>query len=136
MSSSSVRATCGSYPNDHHTGGALWARRDSGCRGVRGRPDELYVDQAYDSDPHRDMLRRKGIAPCIARRGEDHGSGLGLFRWVVERTIAWYHGTKRLRIRWERRGDMHEAFCVRNSKEDDWRHALYDNPARRSRESG
>jgi hypothetical protein len=30
-------------------------------------------------------------------------------RWVVERTIAWYHGMKRLRTRWERRDDMHEA---------------------------
>jgi hypothetical protein len=28
----------------------------------------------------------------------------------VERTIAWYHGMKRLRIRWERRDNMHEAF--------------------------
>ena len=31
-----------------------------------------------------------------------HGSGLGVYRWVVERAIAWYHGMKRLRIRWER----------------------------------
>ena len=28
----------------------------------------------------------------------------------MERTIAWYHGMKRLRIRWERRDDIHEAF--------------------------
>jgi hypothetical protein len=28
----------------------------------------------------------------------------------VERTLAWYHGLKRLRIRWERRDDIHEAF--------------------------
>lgn len=39
-------------------------------------------------------------------------------RRVVERTIAWYDGMRRLRIRWERRDDMHEAFlglatCVR-----------------------
>ncbi|MEU7481178.1 transposase, partial [Lentzea sp. NPDC042327] len=42
--------------------------------------------------------------------GESHGSGLGTVRWVVERTIAWYHGMKRLRIRRERRDDIHEAF--------------------------
>lgn len=34
----------------------------------------------------------------------------GAIRWVVEPTIAWYHGMKRLRIRWERRDDIHEAF--------------------------
>ncbi|PJN34518.1 hypothetical protein CG747_39960 [Streptomyces sp. CB02959] len=31
-------------------------------------------------------------------------------RPVVERTIAWLHGFRRLRIRWERRDDIHEAF--------------------------
>ncbi len=42
----------------------------------------------------------------IARRG----TGLGMYRWVVERTITWYHDMKRLRIRWEHRDDIHEAF--------------------------
>jgi transposase len=83
----------------------------AGRRGrARRRPGQLYADRAYDSDPHREMLRRKGITPYIGRRGDVHGSGLGFFRWVVERTVAWYHGMKRLRIRWERRDDMHEAF--------------------------
>ncbi|MEU4173528.1 IS5/IS1182 family transposase, partial [Streptomyces sp. NPDC026665] len=34
----------------------------------------------------------------------------GNFRRVVERTIAWPHGFRRLRIRWERRDDTHKAF--------------------------
>ncbi|MEU7039095.1 transposase [Streptomyces sp. NPDC046237] len=34
----------------------------------------------------------------------------GIHRWVVERTIAWLHGFRRLRVRWERRDDIHEAF--------------------------
>jgi transposase len=34
----------------------------------------------------------------------------GYFRWVVERTISWLHGFRRLRTRWERRADIHEAF--------------------------
>ncbi|MET9356057.1 transposase [Streptomyces sp. NPDC006617] len=50
------------------------------------------------------------IRPVIAKRGEPHGTGLGTFRYVVERTIAWLHGIRRLRIRWERRDDIHEAF--------------------------
>jgi IS5 family transposase len=76
----------------------------------RRRPDQLYADRAYDHDKYRRALLDKGIQPHIARRGQPHGSGLGVVRWVVERTIAWYHGMKRLRIRWERRDDMHEAF--------------------------
>ncbi|MFD7657885.1 IS5 family transposase [Actinosynnema sp. NPDC059797] len=83
-------------------------------RGRRGRPRRrprtLYADRAYDHDKYRRRLRARGIAPRIARRGEPHGSGLGTIRWVVERTIAWYHGMKRLRVRWERRDDIHEAF--------------------------
>lgn len=43
----------------------------------------------------------------IARRGVAHGSGLGKVRWVVERAFAWLHQFKRLRIRYERRADVH-----------------------------
>ncbi|KOV58234.1 transposase [Streptomyces sp. MMG1121] len=56
------------------------------------------------------MLWQRGIRPVIAERGEPHGSGLGVFRWVVECTIAWLHGFRLLRFRWERRDDIHEAF--------------------------
>lgn len=34
----------------------------------------------------------------------------GAYRWVVERTFARLHGFRRLRIRGERRADIHEAF--------------------------
>jgi transposase len=82
--------------------------------GRRGRPrrraTNLYADRAYDHTKYRKLLRSRGIRPHIARHGQAHGSGLGVVRWVVERTIAWYHGMKRLRTRWERRDDMHEAF--------------------------
>jgi hypothetical protein len=76
----------------------------------RQRPDQVFADRAYDHDKYRRAVRAKGIRPRIARRGQPHGSGLGVYRWVIERTIAWYHGMKRLRIRWERRDDIHEAF--------------------------
>jgi hypothetical protein len=85
-------------------------------RGRRGRPrqrpDDLFADRAYDHDKYRRLVRARGIRPHIARRGQPHGSGLGVYRWVIERTIAWYHGMKRLRIRWERRDDIHEAFLA------------------------
>ncbi len=76
----------------------------------RRRPDTFLADRGYDHDKYRRLVRSQGITPVIARRGVPHGSGLGIHRWVVERTIAWIHGFRRLRIRWERRDDIHEAF--------------------------
>jgi transposase len=76
----------------------------------RRRPDMLFADRGYDHDTYRRLLRRRGIRPVIAQRGQPHGTGLGTFRWVVGRTISWLDGFRRLRIRWERRDDIHEAF--------------------------
>ena len=83
-------------------------------RGKRGcprrKPKLVQADRAYDSDPHRAALRARGIKSEIARRRTQHGSGLGKTRWVVERTIAWLHWFRRLRIRYERLPSIHEAF--------------------------
>lgn len=78
----------------------------------RRRPDKLQGDRAYDSQPHREQLRRRGIQPVLAKRHTAHGSGLGVYRWVVERTLSWLHQFRRLRIRYERRDDIHEAFLA------------------------
>ena len=83
----------------------------AGRRGrPRRRPDQLFADRGDDHDKYRRLVWVRGIRPRIARRGDAHGSGLGTIRWVVERTIVWYHGMKRLRIRSERRDDIHKAF--------------------------
>lgn len=83
-------------------------------RGKRGRPlqkpQAVYADRGYDSEPHRQALRERGIEPVIAKRRTEHGSGLGKYRWGGERTHAWLHNFRRLRIRFERRADIHEAF--------------------------
>jgi transposase len=83
-------------------------------RGRRGRPrqrpEALLGDRGYDSKAHRGQLRARGIRPRIAKRSTEHGSGLGGERWVVERTISWLHQHRRLRVRYERRADIHEAF--------------------------
>ncbi len=76
----------------------------------RRKPDSVFADRGYDHDIYRDQVRQRRIVPAIARRGTLHGTGLGTYRWVVERSFAWLHGFKRLRIRWERRADIHEAF--------------------------
>ncbi|WP_236871346.1 IS5 family transposase [Burkholderia pseudomallei] len=83
-------------------------------RGVRGRPLQkpgvVYADRGYDSTRHRRALRERGIRPAIAKRRTEHGSGLGKYRWVVERTHSWLHNFRRLRTRFDRRADIHEAF--------------------------
>jgi transposase len=76
----------------------------------RRRPKAIYADRAYDSEPHRKALRRRGIKPYLARRRTEHGSGLGVYRWVAERTLSWLHQFRRLRNRFDRRADIHEAF--------------------------
>jgi transposase len=57
-------------------------------------------------------LRHRGIASEIARRQTEHGSGLGRVRWVVERAFAWLHHFKRLRVRYDRRHEIHDAFLA------------------------
>jgi hypothetical protein len=52
---------------------------------------------------------RSVIKPVIARRGEQHDFGLGVYRRVVEQGFALLHWFRRLRIRSEIRDDIHEA---------------------------
>ncbi|KAB2390465.1 hypothetical protein F9B16_01130 [Actinomadura montaniterrae] len=80
----------------------------------RRRPGGL-ADRGYDHDKYRRLFWAKGIKPVIARRGTPHGSGLGVHRYVVERTIGLLHWFRRLRIRWEIRDDIHELHDPRRS---------------------
>jgi transposase len=73
------------------------------------RPRRLYGDRAYDSEPHRRALRRRGIEPQLARRRAARGSGLGVHRWVAERALAWLHGFRKLRLVTEKTLDMQYA---------------------------
>jgi transposase len=84
--------------------------------GKRGHPkelpDDLYADRGYDSEATRWILRWLGIEPHIARRKTSHGSGLGRVRWVVERTVSWLKGLRRMRVRYDRLGVMRDAFTT------------------------
>jgi transposase len=83
----------------------------AGQRGApKRKPELIQADRAYDSNRLRTLLAQRGIASQLARRYTKHGSGLGKTRWVVERTIAWLHQFRRLRIRFERLATIHEAF--------------------------
>ena len=72
----------------------------------RKRPAKLHADKAYDSADLRRALRARGITPRIARRGIDSSERLGRYRWVVERTLSWLLGCRRLGVRYERRADL------------------------------
>jgi hypothetical protein len=54
----------------------------------KNHPDEVYADRAYDLEPHREGFHKRGVKPHMARRNQEHRSGLGIFRWVSERTLA------------------------------------------------
>lgn len=102
-------------------------------RGKPGRPKRkpklVQADRAYDSQPHRAALLAQGIDSQIARRRSKHGSGLGKTRWVVERTIAWLHWFRRLRIRYERLPSIHEAFLKIGCSLICWRHLRQSHPS-------
>jgi transposase len=76
----------------------------------RQKPERLQGDRGYDAEPVRQVLRWLGITPVLAQRHTEHGSGLGVFRWFVERTISWLHQFGRLRRRLDRRTEVQNAF--------------------------
>jgi len=85
-------------------------------RGLPGaplrKPASVMGDRAYHSEPHRMKLSARAIATEIARRNVPHGSGLGVYRWYVEQTLALMHQFKRLRVRDDRDDQVHEAFMT------------------------
>ena len=77
----------------------------------RNRPDRARGDRGFDDEEERQKLRDRGIDPESAKRRPPHGSGPGVYRWVVERTISWFHQFRRLRVREDRRDDIHQGLC-------------------------
>ena len=76
----------------------------------RTRPERIVADKAYDSDPLRERLGKRGIeliAPHRSNRKKpatQDGRPLRRYRrrWKVERLFAWLHNFRRLVVRWER----------------------------------
>ncbi|MEU6482395.1 IS5 family transposase [Streptomyces sp. NPDC047017] len=77
----------------------------------RRRPAKLHGDKGYDYDRLRNWLRRRQIVPRIARRGIEASDRLGRHRWVVERTMSWLNGCRRLHRRYERKPEHFLAFA-------------------------
>jgi transposase len=71
---------------------------------VMARIRTVFADKGYDAEHHRALCRRFGAEPCIHKRGQPRGSGLGQHRWPVERSNAWVLENKRLALRYDRLG--------------------------------
>ena len=100
------RTLCSSVDADREA----FIRRAAAIRAAAGgkpgrpctHPKKLYGDAGFDSAPTRSILRWLGIEPHIRHRNDKHGSHLGRVRWVVERTISWIKGLRRMRVRYDR----------------------------------
>ena len=75
-------------------------------------PEDPCADCGYDSQPHRRALRKRHTTPVLARCNTPHGSGLGVYRWVIKLAESWVHQDRHLKLRYDRRDDMHEAFVA------------------------
>ena len=78
----------------------------------RTHPDKLYADAGYECEATRSVLRWPGIEPHIRHRDGGHGSHLGRVRWVVERTISWIKGLRRIRVRYDRSATSIDAWTT------------------------
>jgi transposase len=76
----------------------------------RRRPEKVQGDSAYQSAAKEAELQERQIEPVIGHQRRAHGSGLGKFRWFIERTLSWHKQFRRLRIRYERRAGFYYAF--------------------------
>lgn len=85
----------------------------------RKNPERLILDKAYDSDPLRARLAKRGIemiCPHKCNRVKpptQDGRKLRRYRrrWKIERLIAWLGNFRRLVVRYERNIQMYQAFC-------------------------
>ncbi|MGY5099194.1 IS5 family transposase [Streptomyces sp. 900105245] len=73
----------------------------------RRRPGKLCGDKGYDYRHLRRWLASRGIRHRLARNGIESSRQLGRHRWVVERTISWLSGCRRLHRRYERKRPEH-----------------------------
>jgi transposase len=84
----------------------------------RQKPVRVIADKAYDSDPLRKRLARRGIeliAPHRSNRKKpvtQDGRALRRYkrRWIIERTNAWLGNFRRLVVRYDRSLTIYRAF--------------------------
>jgi hypothetical protein len=83
-------------------------RQPSGQR--RYRPGAAVGDRGYGFQWVVRQVAARRIASLLAPRGSPHGSGLGRVRYVIERTMSWMTGFRRIEMCFERTGAHWQAF--------------------------
>jgi len=84
----------------------------------RTRPERVIADRAYDSDPLRKRLKKRGIELiCPHRKNRTKPQTQDRRkrrryrrRWKVERTFAWLGNFRRLLVRQDRSLTIYQAF--------------------------
>ena len=74
------------------------------------RPKVLLGGRAYGSRQNHAACRARKVKPLLGTPGRPHSSGLGRFRYVVERTLAWFGHCRRLKLCYEKNGPYFQAF--------------------------
>jgi len=84
-------------------------------QGPRGRPrrkpGSIFGDRAYGTAAMVALVVMLGLFSFLAPRNDKtHGSGLGFFRYVVERTLAGFSQFRRIGMCYEQTGVHFQAF--------------------------
>jgi transposase len=76
----------------------------------RYKPTAAMGDAAYGTDQVIAEVVQRRIESLLAPRGrQEHGSGLGKVRFVIERTLSWLGNYRRLKLCYERTGAHWQA---------------------------
>lgn len=84
----------------------------------RQKPQRLIADKAYDSDPLRGRLQKRGIELIASQKAgrvrpaTQDGRALRSYRrrWKIERTNAWLGNFRHLVVRYDRNRNIYQAF--------------------------
>jgi hypothetical protein len=80
------------------------------------------ADRAYDAQEKiRRPFRNRGVVPLLARRYTPRGSGPGRLYSVVEAAFDRLFNNRPLRVRYERRDDIYQAFLSIGCQLISWR---------------
>jgi IS5 family transposase len=104
-----VQTTPANVPDQTQLPALLEAR--PAVQGPRRNPDAIIGDRAYGTKEMIAHVESEGIESLLAPRADDtHGSGLGVLRYVIERTLACFSHFRRLRLCYKRWDQHFQAF--------------------------
>lgn len=110
-----VRTTAGNVRDEAPVLSMLAALPEVDGPGGSGRtwprlPITLVGDRGYGFPWVIDAVGRLGVLSLLDPRGGRHGSGLGVVRYVVERTLSWFGHYRRVRLCYEKTAAHWQAF--------------------------